>query len=255
MPREGAAQVALVGPPNAGKSSLLGALTHADPEIGAYPYTTREAGPGMMAFEDTAFQLVDLPPIGRDHVEPWVFDVIRAADMVWLVLDVERALEGLDEVEPILEARAVGLEPAGRETSSEPRPGWTYRPTQLVLTGADRPGAEEDLELLRRLRDLPWPTLLVSTIDGANLDRLARRTFELSGVVRVYSKPPGKAPELDKPFTLPAGSTVGDLARTIHKELATHFRFARVWGDSVFDGQKVQDQHALEDGDVVEVHF
>ena len=49
--REGAGQVALIGPPNSGKSLLVRAVTHAEPEVADYPFTTRFPTPGMMAFE------------------------------------------------------------------------------------------------------------------------------------------------------------------------------------------------------------
>src|SRR5512136_2363538 len=108
IPREGAGQVALAGPPNSGKSSLVRALTRATPAVGDYPFTTREPSPGMMPFEDIAFQLIDLPPLSEQHVETWVFDLIRYADLVWVVVDGERALEGFDEARRVLEARNVG---------------------------------------------------------------------------------------------------------------------------------------------------
>ena len=63
VPHEGAGQVVLVGPPNAGKSSLLAALTNAHPEVAAYPFTTRVPQPGIMMWQDVPVQLVDLPPI------------------------------------------------------------------------------------------------------------------------------------------------------------------------------------------------
>ena len=81
----------------AGKSALVTALTHATPAVADYPFTTREATPGMMPFEDVAFQLVDLPPLSDQHLDPWVFDLVRAADLLWLVLDGRYALEGMDD--------------------------------------------------------------------------------------------------------------------------------------------------------------
>ena len=65
--REGAGQWVLLGEPNAGKSSLLAALTHAHPEIGEYPFTTRAPLPGMMPFEDVQVQLVDTPAVAAGH--------------------------------------------------------------------------------------------------------------------------------------------------------------------------------------------
>jgi ribosome-interacting GTPase 1 len=72
--------------------------------------------------------------------------------------------------------------------------------------------------------------------------------------MRVYSKEPRKEPDLSRPFTLPRGSTVQDLAKAIHKEIAEEIKFARVWGPSAFDGQSVHEHHVLEEGDVVELH-
>ena len=253
--REGAGQVVLVGPPNAGKSSLVARLTHAHPEIADYPLTTREATPGMMPFEDVAIQLVDLPPLCEEHVEPWVYDSIRTADLVWLVVTAESSLEGLELVEKLLGEKALALVPVGETAPEELRPGWLYKPAILVLTGLDRPDAREDLVLLDHLVEVVWDEIPVSSVSGEGLEDLGRRTFEALGVMRVYSKQPGKEPDRNQPFALPVGSTVGDLARLIHQDLAAKFKFARVWGPSAFDGQKVQTSHVLEEGDVVEIHI
>jgi uncharacterized protein len=267
IPAEGAGQVVLVGPPNAGKSALVAVLTAADPAVADYPMSTRDATPGMMPFRDVAFQLVDLPPLCDEHVENWVYDVIRGADLAWLVLPIAEPL-GIEMVERLLGRRAIHLlPPAGAEeeadrgadgdTSTNPteerRPGWTYLPTLLVITGMDRPGAREDLEALEELLPLPWPSVAVSTVTGEGMAALGDRTFEALRIIRVYSKEPGHEPDLERPFTLPIGSTVGDLARAIHGELAEGLKFARVWGHAAFDGQRVNRDHPLEDGDVVEL--
>jgi ribosome-interacting GTPase 1 len=209
----------------------------------------------MMPFEDVAIQLVDLPPLCEDHVEPWVYDSIRTADLVWLVVTAESSLEGLELVERLLGEKAVALVQVGKDKADEPRPGWLYKPAILVLTGLDRPDAREDLVLLDQLVDVPWDESPVSSVSGEGLENLGRRTFEALGVMRVYSKQPGREADLEQPFTLRRGSTVGDLARLIHQDLAAKFKFARVWGPSAFDGQKVQTSHVLEEGDVVEIHF
>ena len=79
-------------------------------------------------------------------------------------------------------------------------------------------------------------------------------TFEAFDIVRVYTTEPGKPRDRRTPFTLPRGAAIGDLAVRIHKELLTTMKFARVWGSSAFDGQAVQKDHVLEDGDLVEIH-
>jgi ribosome-interacting GTPase 1 len=254
IPKEGAGQVTLVGAPNAGKSSLVATLTHAKPEVAAYPMTTLKASPGMMPFEDIGFQLVDLPPLCHEHVEPWVYDLIRASDLVWLVVSVSRPLQGLELVEEMLGSKAIGLFPAGGAPPAEARPGWSYKPAVLVVTGMDLPGARGDLEALEELVELPWPRVALSTTSGEDMDKLGPVTFQALNIIRVYSKEPRKEADLTRPFTLPRGSTVKDLARAIHKEIAQEIKFARVWGPSAFDGQSVHEQHVLEEGDVVELH-
>jgi ribosome-interacting GTPase 1 len=254
IPREGAGQVVLVGCPNAGKSSLVTALTHATPEVAPYPLTTRNATPGMMPFEDIAFQLVDLPPLCREHVEPWVYDLVRAADLVWLVAAIEEALDGPDVVVELLGAKAIELLPTGADVGAAARPGWVGKPALLVVTGMDRSTAERDLGALRELLAIPWPIAPVSTVTRAGLSELARQTFAALRIVRIYTKEPGKEPDRARPFALPAGSTVGDLARTIHNDIAAKLKFARVWGHGAFAGQSVGESHVLADGDVVEIH-
>jgi ribosome-interacting GTPase 1 len=255
IPREGAAQVALVGPANAGKSALVDHLTHATPEIASYPFTTREALPGMMPFEDIAFQLIDLPPLSDDYVEPWVYDLVRQADLLWLVVQHANSLDGLELARRLLAAKRIDASPAGKAPSEELGIGWVRKPALVVVTGADQPESAEDLEIFRELLEQPWPLLSVSGVDGRGLESLKRSTFEALRLIRVYTKKPGKPADREQPFTLPEGSTVADLARAIHKDLVGQLKFARIWGPSAFDGQTVQHEHVLAEGDVIEIHI
>ena len=255
IPREGAGQVAVAGPPNSGKSSLVRALTHATPAVGEYPFTTREATPGMMPYEDIAFQLIDLPPLSEVHVEAWAIDLVRHADLVWLVVDGENALDGVDEARKVLEARGVGLHPVvgspPRRSDDGPR---VFKPALIVLTGLDKPGVPGNVDVVDELLEREWAIAAVSAVTGAGLDSLKRRTFTAFDIVRVYSKEPGKPADRRAPFTLPRGATVADLAVRIHKDVLEAMKFARVWGTSTFDGQAVQRDHVLAEGDIVEIH-
>jgi uncharacterized protein len=253
-PREGAGQVVLVGPPNAGKSALLAALTHATPEVADYPFTTREATPGMMPFESIAIQLVDLPPVSAQHAEPWVFDLVRTADLCLIVVDGRWALEGVDDTLRLLADRHIGLTPAGvrRGVAGLER---VVRPALLVVTGLDRPEVSGAIGAVDELLERRWPLLAVSTTTREGLDAIPRRTFEALDIIRVRTKPPGRPLDLtESPFTLPRGATVEELAARIHKDLVASMTFARAWGAGVFDGQTVHRDHVLADGDVVEIH-
>ncbi len=271
IPREGAGQIALVGPPNTGKSALVAALTHATPEVAGYPFTTREATPGMMPFEDIAFQLLDLPPLSRERVEPWVFDLVRHADLLWLVMDALDPLGEMDSIREILGERGIVPVPAtalatgGEEGSPEPAkgafapeaqppPGAVKKKALLVATGADRPGVAGEFDALEDLLEHRWPVVPVSSLTGSGFETLRRRTFEALEIVRVYTKQPGKPPDRSAPFTLPRGARVADLAERIHKDILAKMKFARVWGAGTFDGQTVQREHLLLEGDVVEIH-
>jgi ribosome-interacting GTPase 1 len=259
IPREGAGQVALVGPPNGGKSALVCRLTHATPQVAEYPFTTREALPGMMPFEDVAIQLVDLPPLSEEHVEPWVYDLVRGADLLWLVVEHTNSLDELELTQRLLSEKRIEPVPwraaADEAATDGAAAGWVRKPALLVVTGMDRPEASENLQILRELIQGDWPILPVSTVEGSGLSELERSSFQALDLIRVYTKRPGKSADREQPFTLPRGATVGDLAAAIHKDVQEQLSFARIWGESAFDGQTVQRDHVLAEGDVVEIHM
>ena len=78
--------------------------------------------------------------------------------------------------------------------------------------------------------------------------------YEFLDVVRIYSKIPGKHPDMKKPFMVKRGSTVQDVAFKIHREFADKLKFAKVWGSGKFDGQVVERDHIVEDEDILEIH-
>ncbi|MDQ7800319.1 MAG: TGS domain-containing protein [Armatimonadota bacterium] len=257
IPREGAGQVVLVGPPNSGKSSLLAALTNAAPEVAPYPLTTRVPQPGMMHFENVQVQLVDTPPVCREFSEGWLYGLIRGADAAVLVLDCSDDgilyLEDSLRLLPDNRVFLVGQEAVVPDDASLPR--GAYKRTVVVANKWDLPGARENLAVLVELlgERLPGEPLPVSAVRGDGLEQLRSRIFSALHKIRVYSKPPGQKPDLQAPFVLPRGSTVRDAAEVIHKELAERLKYARLWGRG-YHGQMVGRDHVLEDGDILELH-
>lgn len=251
---EGAGQIVLLGAPNVGKSALLAALTHATPEVAPYPFTTRVPRPGMMSYLDTQTQLIDLPPITLDFLEPWATNIIRGADAALLVVDLadDDLADAAEAVVQRLEAAHVRLvRELPFDSDDEAR---IDLKCLLVANKSDADGARDRLELLREWFGEPWPMIAVSTTTGDGLDGLRASSYDLLGVVRVYTKMPGKPADMARPFTIPAGGTVRDLARLIHRDLEHSLAYAKVWGTGVFDGQTVTRDHELHDADVVELH-
>lgn len=251
--REGAGQIALIGAPNVGKSSLVAALTNATPEVADFPHTTRIPTPGMMPFENIQIQLIDTPPMTRDYTEPYLPDIIRRADMILLVVDVTAdPIEELEETVALLEQKRIA--PLRLAHLYEGGQGWTFRPVLVVANKNDNASAEENFQIFKDLLEDDWPIVAVSANTGRNLELLKQVLFERLEIIRVYTKARGKVPDRKAPFVLKKGATVEDLAGKIHKEFVEKFRFAKVWGNRVYDGQMIQRDYVLQDGDVVELH-
>ena len=253
MEREGAAQIALIGPPNAGKSSLVAKLTNARPEVAEFPHSTWNPTPGMAHFENIQFQLIDTPPITKEYIEPWMGDLIRRADMVALLIDLHKdPLKQLEDTFSALEG--LRIFPDGVPAPENLRKAPLFKKMIVLVNKVDQEADQEDNEIFLELWEGDLPSLGISAQTGRNLNAFMQMIFDLSNIIRVYSKTPGKKPDWGKPFVLPKASTLEDLAGRIHKDFIRNFKFARIWGESVHDGQMVQRNHVLHDGDVVEIH-
>ena len=237
--REGAAQVALMGFANSGKSSLIRALTNAEPMVAEFPMSTVMPLSGMMSYEDIMIQLVDLPPIGYEASDGWVSGILRNASVILLVVDASDSPEV--QAELLLDQLSQ----------------WkiTDKPLFIAANKSDMPGAAEGMKALRNMPDGNYPVSAVSAEAGEGLEELRTGLFSTADIIRVYSKEPGKEADMSKPFTLPAGTTVLDLGEKIHKDFAANLKFARVWGSAVHDATTVKGDYVLHDQDVVELHM
>ena len=268
---EGAAQASLIGAPNVGKSSLHNQLTGSGAGIGVYPFTTHLPQPGMLPFEDIQFQLIDLPPVSRDFMESWYINALQPADAAMLVVDPAEP-DCVEQVQVIFERLAekrVSLLPtwpgvvvpddiAGHGTVTESDelivdPFRNDLPTLMLANKADLGGADE-VAVLQELLGTDFPAMAVSAKTGEGLEQLGPFLASALEIVRVYTRIPGKRADLDKPFTVRRGGTVRDVARLVHKDIASSLKFARLWGGGQFAGQQVSAEHLVCDGDIIELH-
>jgi len=256
--REGAGQIVMVGTPNAGKSALLRATTKAAPEVADYPFTTRKPIPGMVRYQNVQVQLVDFPPVSDDFVEPWMSQIARNADALIWVVDLGSG-DLLDDIELLVQTMEAWkiktvTEALTPEAMAALPIGVVALKMMLIGQKCDHPDSPDNLEVLRDIYGDTWPLLTVSAEQEENLDTFAQTLYEMLDVVRVYTKTPGKKPDLTAPYTLPIGSTVVDVAGMVHKDFAQQLKYARIWGTDKYDGQMVQRDYIVQDEDVIELH-
>jgi ribosome-interacting GTPase 1 len=252
--KAGAAQIAVLGPPNAGKSQIVASITNARPAVAAYPYTTRTATPGMMSFENVQVQLIDTPPLGEAPPEWWLLNIIRRADALLIVVDLTQdAVAQAGTLLAMLIQKNIGLGPAPVVTGEEESPV-NYKKALLVGNKADLDPAGMNFRALQGRYGEKLPSLAVSAI-GGGLDGLKQEIFRMLDVVRVYTKEPGGKPDMAEPIILARGSTLELAAASIHKSFARRMKYARIWGSGKFDGVAVKRDHVLQDGDIIELHL
>ena len=253
VPRSGSGQIVLLGMPNCGKSSIVAALTNAKVNVAEFPFATGAPVPGMMMYEDVPIQLVDMPPITAEFSAPGQVGTYRNCDLIGIVIDLSQDVEEQAGVcIDFLESRNLLVD---KETATVDEQGNRLaKEAFYICTKSDiaKPGA---LESLKNNCGRDFEFVEVSLETKAGLEQLSERFFKLLRIIRIYAKPPGKPVDMTEPFMLPAGSTVMDLARAVHRQLAENLKFARIWGTGVYDGQNTQRNHVLNDKDIIELHF
>ncbi|NWF93505.1 MAG: 50S ribosome-binding GTPase [Syntrophaceae bacterium] len=252
--REGVGQVVLLGLPNSGKSSLFSQVTHAFSEVGEYPFTTQKPIAGMMKFENVQIQMVDTPPIQLDRVEPGLSNLIRTSDAVLLIVDLTE--DPVFQIEVIQEElRRMKIEMVGKGATPPLEVGWVSRKALILGNKCDREGAMEGYRAISTRFGETFPILPISAKGEMNIEELKKEVYQLLGIIRVYTKAPGKDPDLTEPVVLKKGSTVEDVALSIHKDFVAKLRYARIWGSGKFGGQMVRRDHQVNEGDVIELHI
>jgi small GTP-binding protein len=232
---EGAAQIAFVGPPNAGKSSLLQALSNIQIKTGDYAFTTTRPVPALTRIRGVLVQLVEIPGLIAGAREDRgsgraLLGVLRGADAIVFCQDASAALDGLETV--MAEVRAADIQ----------------RPSIIAATKMD----DASEETLARLGPLGLEVVPVSILDDESLEAFRQALWRLTGLIRVFLRKHGE--DVSEAVALRPPATVADAARSIHHELEERCLGAHVWGPSArFDAQRVGREHELADDDVVEI--
>jgi len=310
--KAGAAQVALIGPTNAGRSSVMRAVTNSTVEVASWPFATRVPTPGMMPYEDVQLQLVEAPPLVEGSSEGrndgfQVLSIARNADGLIIVVDLadDPVVNYLMVARELENSRILTFEPDGeveitkRGFGSDIQFIWdgelvdctpedvvallkeykirsallrvkgrvtidivedaiygnaVYRPTTVIANKADLVDSPEVIEDLR-VAASPLDVMVISALDAPGLQQaLGDAIFRNLGIIRVYTKQPGK-PASKEPIVDRVGLTVGGLAKIIHSDFYKRFRYAKLWGPSAkFDGERVGLDRLLSDGDTVQFH-
>jgi len=252
--KEGAGRVIITGAANVGKSSILAALTHASPVISEAPYSTWTPLPGMMMIKDFQVQLIDTPPLSREHAKPELFDLIRSADLILIVVDLQATpFQQLEDSLKLLNEHKII--PKQRESGTVDERRIQFIPVLVVVNKDDDDRCDEDFQVFKELLEIELPLIPISTANNRNFEKFNKKIFESLEIIRIYAKPPGKEPDLTKPFILRKGNTVEDLAGKVHHDFQQKLKTARVWGSKVYDGQLVGREYVLQDRDIVELHL
>ena len=241
--KEGAAQVAVIGLPNVGKSQLISSITNASPTVADYPFTTHSATPGMMEFENIKIQLIDTPPLVPQSIDFWLPPMLRRADALLVMVDLADApLEQMETITAQLEKMRIEI-------------GEDKAKALIIGNKLDLEGASRNYIALKDEYEGQLPLIAISAREGTGLEELKAKIYEVLDIIRVYTKAPGKKPDFTDPIILDKGSTLADAAAEVHKDFLAKLKYARIWGSGKHDGVMAKRDHILRDGDIIELHL
>jgi ribosome-interacting GTPase 1 len=228
-----------------------GFLTNASRRWHDYPLTTLPP-PGMMPLK-TSRSAHRHTAHWRHLSQWWLPPVLRRADALLALVDL--GLEPVFQGEAVKQALAdmriiIG---AGRADADAENALW-YRRAILVGSKSDLDPAGLNYQALEESYRLNFPVVAVSALAGQGMTQLKRLIYDTLGILRVYTKAPGQKADMTDPIVLPQGSTMADAANAVHKDLASHLKYARLWGSGKHEGMMVKRDHVLADGDVFELH-
>ena len=219
-------QIVLVGLSSSGKSSLLKNLTNTFPLIGDYSFVTKAPMVGALKYEGILFQIIDMPAI---NYEGFDIGIPNTADILLIMIN---SLPDIGKILPLV----------SRSTAKK----------IIIFNKVDLLSVEERRKISSFLQSKKYNFSMISAKTGEGLDELKKKFIENSGVMRVYTKQPGKTQKDEFPVIMQPQSTIEELARKLFPR-NVQLREIRLTGpSSKFPNQKVGTEHILKDKDTVE---
>ena len=166
------ADVGLAGFPNAGKSSILTAISGARPKVAGYPFTTLSPNLGVLAVDDAQVVIADLPGLieGAHEGKGLGLQFLRHVERTRIILHVI----DLSQPDPVGTFRALMNE--FREYGQ----GLDKRPSMIIGNKIDIAGTESNSQLLRQeAENLSLPYMAVSAVFGTNIPELIKAIADL----------------------------------------------------------------------------
>jgi GTPase len=167
------ADIGIIGVPNAGKSTLLAAVTNAKPKIADYPFTTIEPNLGVARLADeTTLVLADIPGLieGAHEGTGLGFEFLKHVQRTRVLIHL---LDGFAD-DPVLDYAQINTELSLFD------PALAQKPQIVALNKMDLPDVQERLkDIERRLKKKGVSVLPISAVSGLNLTSLLYKTAEL----------------------------------------------------------------------------
>jgi len=222
-------QAVLIGLTNSGKSSLLKAVTNANPQIADYGFTTTEPEIGTLDYQGCSIQIIDLPPITSPNFNK---GIINSADTLLIVV------EKINEIPFIL-----GQIKQNKEATKI-----------IIFNKIDLYNEDIKRKISETLKSKRYNHVIISAKTGEGLEELKEKIFKSFPIIRIYTKHPGKkSKNEDKPVVLHLNSNLEDVAEKILHGYSKKVKYAKITGPSAkFKNQKVGLKHVMQDKDVVE---
>jgi uncharacterized protein len=221
-------QAVIIGFTNSGKSSVLKAITNADPRIASYGFTTTQPEIGTLHFATCNIQIIDLPPIASYFFE---HGIVNNTDTILIVVE---KINEIEEIDKILR----------NKTSKR----------IIVFNKIDKYDEEIKRKIMETLKTKKYNFVIVSTKTNEGIEELKEKIFKSFDIIRIYTRQPGKK-EDSVPVIIKPNSTLKDVAEKVLHGFSKKVKYAKVYGpSSKFLGQKIGLKHVVKDLDVIELY-